>query len=272
MSLFRLIPAPQQEVPLEGAYLTLDLHRQAPEGDILIYANYIASVDGRIALRDAATGELSVPPSLANARDWRLYQELAAQADVMIVSARYMRQLAKGTAQDLLPVGQAPAYRDLRDWRAAAGLAPQPDVVVVTASLDIPGAALDRLTDRRVVVATTADADASLIASLRQRGIEVVAAGRDHVEGRALRQVLVERGYRSAYMIAGPGVHRTLLADGAVDRLFLTTRHRLLGGGDFSTILDADLPAPVSLALNAIYLDAEGEQHFADYRIEAPHA
>ena len=127
MSLTRLLPAPPQTVPLEGAYLSLDLHRQAGAGDMLIYANYIASVDGRIALRHPVSGEFSVPTSLANPRDWRLYQELAAQADIMIVSARYMRQLAKGTAQDLLPVGEGEAYRDLREWRAAEGLAPQPD-------------------------------------------------------------------------------------------------------------------------------------------------
>lgn len=269
MSLTRLLPAPSEPIPLKGAYLGLGLHRQAGDAGILIYANYIASVDGRIALRDAATGEFSVPASLANTRDWRLYQELAAQADVMIVSARYMRQLARGTAQDLLPVGEAPAYRDLRDWRAAQGLAPQPDVVVVTASLDIPEAALDRLTDRRVIVAVPKGADATKRGALAARGVEVVVTGEARVEGTVLRRALIGLGYRSAYMIAGPGVFRMLLADGAVDRLFLTTRHRLLGGSAFHTLLDQDLPAPAALALNALYLDGEGEQHFADYRIGA---
>lgn len=267
MRLLRLIPEPSQDIPLEGTYLGLELHRQAGAGDILIYANYIASVDGRIALRDPVSGEFTVPAAIANDRDWRLYQELAAQADVMIVSARYMRQLAAGTAQDLLPVGQGSAYQDLRDWRAAEGLAPQPDVVIVSASLDIPDAALARFTDRRIIVATSEDAEASAVDALRQQGIEVVTAGRQRVEGMALRQVLAARGYRSAYMIAGPAVHRMLLADGAIDRLFLTTRHRLLGGKDFSTIVGDELPAPIRLTLNAMYLDVEGGQHFADYRL-----
>jgi riboflavin biosynthesis pyrimidine reductase len=270
--LTRLWPAPARQMPLAGAYLGLGLHRQAGDGGILIYANYIASVDGRIALRDPASGEFAVPAAIANDRDWRLYQELAAQAGVMIVSARYMRQLAQGTAQDLLPVGAGDAYRDLRDWRAGQGLAAQPDVVIVSASLDIPEAALAGLAGRRVIVATTAAADASALDALRRQGIEVMTAGRDRVEGMALRQALAGMDYRSAYMIAGPAVHRMLLADGAIDRLFLTTRHRLLGGGEFHTILDQDLPAPVPLALNALYLDAEGGQHFADYRIGAARA
>jgi riboflavin biosynthesis pyrimidine reductase len=267
--LTRIWPAPAEQIALEGAYLSLNLHRQAGAGGILVYANYIASVDGRIALHDPTTGEFSVPAAIANTRDWRLYQELAAQADVMIVSARYMRQLAKGTAQDLLPVGEGDAYRDLSDWRAAADLKPQPDVVIVSASLDIPDVALSRLADRRIIVATAAGADVSAVESLRKRGIDVVIAGEGRVEGMALRQVLAGMGYRSAYMIAGPAVHRMLLAAGAIDRLFLTTRHRLLGGGDFHTLLEQDLPGPVGLRLNALYLDAEGGQHFADYDIEA---
>jgi riboflavin biosynthesis pyrimidine reductase len=270
--LIRLVPEPVQRMPLAGAYLSLGLHRLAGPGDILVYANYIASVDGRIALRDEATGEFTVPAAIANERDWRLYQELAAQAGVMIVSARYMRQLAAGTAQDLLPVGEGPQYQDLRDWRQAQGLAPQPDVVIVSSSLVIPAASLTRLADRRVIVATTAAADASVLDALREQGIGVVVAGTDRVEGMALRQALAQMGYRSAYMIAGPAVHRMLLAEGALDRLFLATRHCLLGGKEFHTILEQDLPAPVTLKLNAMYLDTEGGQHFADYGIERSHA
>jgi riboflavin biosynthesis pyrimidine reductase len=270
--LIQLVPEPVQRVPLAGAYLALGLHRQAGPGDILIYANYLASVDGRIALCDPSTGEFGVPAAIANDRDWRLYQELAAQAGVMIISARYMRQLATGTAQDLLPVGEDPRYRDLKDWRTEQGLKPQPDVVIVSRSLDIPVAALARLAERRIIVATTTDADTSMVEALRKQGIEVLTAGQQHVEGQALRQALAQMGYRSAYMIAGPEVHRMLLAEGALDRLFLTTRHCLLGGKEFHTILGQELPAPVTLKLNAMYLDAEGGQHFADYRIEGSHA
>ena len=105
MTVLRLYPAPQQKIPLKGLYLSLSLHRQAESGEVFIYANFIASLDGRISLLDAH-GEQGVPASLANKRDWRLYQELAAQSDIMLTSARYFRQLARGNAQDLLPVGR----------------------------------------------------------------------------------------------------------------------------------------------------------------------
>jgi len=50
-----------------------------------------------------------VPDSVANPRDWRLFQELAAQADVLVMSARHLRELAAGAAQDSLRLSDAPA-------------------------------------------------------------------------------------------------------------------------------------------------------------------
>ncbi|MDQ6983116.1 MAG: riboflavin biosynthesis protein RibD, partial [Ghiorsea sp.] len=50
----------QQELPLQGAYLALNLHQQAKQGETFIYANYISSLDGRIAFYDKALGEYEV--------------------------------------------------------------------------------------------------------------------------------------------------------------------------------------------------------------------
>ena len=56
-------------------------------------------LDGRIALPAAGRSSHQVPPAIANARDWRLFQELAAQADLLITSARYFRQSEDQEAQ-----------------------------------------------------------------------------------------------------------------------------------------------------------------------------
>jgi len=265
MTVLQLYPAPQQEMALKTLYLSRQLHRQAALGDMLIYANYIASLDGRISLPDV-NGEQGVPATLANKRDWRLYQELAAQSDIMLTSARYFRQLAKGNAQDLLPVGAGDDYADLRDWRNAQGLKAQPDVAIISASLDIPQAALEKVQDRRVLVLTTECADTAKSAALEALGIKVILAGKRLVEGERLKQVLASNGYRSAYMIAGPGLHATLVQAGVLDYLFLTTRHMLLGGDDFSTIMQGELNTPVDLELVSRYLDAHSGQDFACYR------
>jgi len=254
-------------LPLHGVYLELSLHRCAKRDDLFIYSNFISSLDGRISLRDAKMGEFSVPSSIANGRDWRLYQELAAQSDVMLTSARYFRQLAQGCAQDLLPVGRGEAYEDLLLWRHQQGLQPQPDVVIVSASLDIPLAAVQMFSDRKVRVITSNQSDTARRLRLEAVGIEVLIAGEKRVSGEALKTCLIALGYRSAYMIAGPQLHHTLLKDQVLNRMFLTTRFSLLGQNDFHTILQGDMP-PVDCTLLSLYLDAEGRQMFAQYAMK----
>ncbi|HCS13481.1 MAG: pyrimidine reductase [Zetaproteobacteria bacterium CG06_land_8_20_14_3_00_59_53] len=271
MTVLRLYPPPQRKMPLHGLYLALRLHRRSQAGGLLIYANYIASLDGRISLPDAH-GEQGVPATLANKRDWRLYQELAAQSDIMLTSARYFRQLARGKAQDLLPVGREKEYADLAAWRLDEGLQAQPDVAILSRSLDIPQAALEAVGDRKVLVLTGRDADVRDIERLTLPGVRVLQNEQFELDGAGIRSMLAAEGYRSAYMIAGPEVHRTLLC-GGLDLLFLTQRHRLLGGNDFSSIMQGQLESSVDMELQSLYLDEQallherGGQCFACYAV-----
>jgi len=270
MSVLRLYPTPQEQTPLEGLYLGLNLHRQAADGDVLIYSNYIASMDGRISLHDTNTGQFIVPETITNKRDWRLYQELAAQAGVLITSARYFRQLAKGQAQDLLPVGQSQDFADLLDWRHSQGLDSQPAIAIVSKSLDIPVAALEMIHGRDIYVFTTERTNPVREMVLKHHGAHVIHAGSaEGVNGGALRRQLAGLGFSSAYMIAGPHVHGTLIKAGALDRLFLTTHYSLLGGNEFHTILQGELAAAPRLELKSLYLDAEpgNQQMFAQYSL-----
>ena len=258
-----LLPALSELQPLEGLYLNLNLHRQAGEGEMLIYANFIASLDGRISRYNEETGDYEVPKSLANARDWRLYQELAAQSDILITSARYFRQLSKGTAQDMLPVGNG--FDDLKQWRINQGLKAQPDVAIVSNSLEIPASAIDMLESRAVHVFTSRQAPERKRAELEGLGVSVTTAGESTVEGALLKQGLIAAGYRSGYMIAGPAVHSTLIHAGVLDRLFLTTRFTLLGSEKTHGFFEGEDVAP---ELMNLYLDDEGEQMFAQYTLK----
>ena len=59
---------------------------------------------------------MMVPKNIVNDRDWRLYQELAAQADLIISSGRYLRDWADDRAQEILQVDN-PEFADLKTWR-----------------------------------------------------------------------------------------------------------------------------------------------------------
>ena len=137
----RLYPAPGGQHPLEGLYLQHQLHKQPDKP--YVYSNFITSLDGRISLGNDDSTTHTVPAATVNPRDWRLYQELAGQADLLITSGRYFRQSLAGEAQDQLPVGNQAEFADIREWRLTQGLPPQPDIAILSSSLDIPIAALE---------------------------------------------------------------------------------------------------------------------------------
>jgi riboflavin biosynthesis pyrimidine reductase len=267
-----LLPPTGTESPLAGLYLRERLHARGSPQRPFVYSNYVSSIDGRIALPTPDHRSHQVPTAIANARDWRLYQELAAQADVLLTSARYFRQSMQGEQQDQLPVGQAEAFADLRAWRLQEGLSAQPDVVILSSSLDIPAAALQDYPERRIYLATGGGNDLARAQALAEAtGATLLQAGTGvAVNGAALVEQLGRAGYRSIYAIAGPAVLNTLLRGRVLDRLYLTQAHRLLGGVEFDTLnWGPVLTGPVSLEPVQLYLDRhapEGSsQLFASY-------
>lgn len=257
-SLLRLYPNPGEYAPLQGLYLD---KLNAPDPDrLFVYSNYVVSLDGRIAVTDADTGHKVVPSATANPRDWRLFQELAAQADVLLTSGRYLRDLAAGRAQDILPVSPKPEFADLIAYRIERGMRDQPDIAVFSASLDVPIPAELLYQKRNIRVYVPADADENGIKQLEDHGATVIpVASRGRVCGREVVDHLQQTGYRRAYAVTGPFVLHTLVEAGALDSLFLTFAFRLLGGRDATTIMDGPLlERPPGFDLAWMYLDPIG--------------
>jgi riboflavin biosynthesis pyrimidine reductase len=257
MSVTRLFPSPQRDFPLEGLYLTHDLYSKGRPGKPFVYSNFITSLDGRIAIASEASATHVVPAATTNSRDWRLYQELAGQADLLITSGRYFRQSLLGEAQDELPLGSRQAFDDIREWRSARGLAPQPDIAIMSSSLNIPLATLEPYRTRRIYVVTGEYADPGRVTALQDNGIEVIYAGSGiKVNGRRMLDELARHDYRSIYAIAGPEVFHTLLQSRIVDRLYLTITQQILGGESYDTLSRGVLLEPAQgMRLIGLYHD-----------------
>lgn len=224
---------------------------------MFVYSNFVASIDGRIALADAIPGLTRVPNTIANPRDWRLFQELAAHADLLLSSGAYLREFAAGMAQDSLPLSDKPGYVDLIDWRRSQGLRPQPDVAVFSNSLDFTLPPTWFSDGRQVFVLTTADPTSPAARQLRETGAILVPFSGTTVNGHAAIAYLAKQGYCRVYSVGGPHVLRTLLADDVLDTLFLTTVHRLIGGTSAPGILEgAPLALPADFKLRTLYYDA----------------
>ncbi len=257
-SILHLYPPPSQEIPLVGAYLAHDLRRAGgTAGKPFVYANFIASIDGRIAVPRPSGEGLMVPKTTANPRDWRLYQELAAQADVIISSGRYLREWAEGRAQEILQVDD-PRFADLRAWRKDHNLAPQADIAVISASLDFPIPAVLTAGGRKVVIITAGSPDPQRVKEIEARSIPVLVAGKTVVGGSLLVKRLAELGYRTVYSAAGPRILYLLATGGALDRLYLTCANRILAGQPFASIAEGPLLVPpVDMRLHHLALDPQ---------------
>lgn len=260
----RLFPGPAAPVLLRGLYLDESLRPAGTPGRPFVYASFIASLDGRISLPDPDTNTPKPPEEITNPRDWRLFQELAASADVLVTSGRYMRDLAAGAAQAGLPIGEKPEFADLIEWRRTRGLAPQPAVTIVTDTLNIPISESLLGSGRPIYVATGSAADTSRAEALTARGVRVLKLGSGtRVEGQALIAALTREGFGNIDMTAGAELLNTLLADGAFDRLYLTQACRILGGRLFDTLLKGRaLDPPADFKLRSLCYDAGEDNAF----------
>lgn len=253
----RLFPAPAEQYSLEGLYLQHQLHTRGRPNRPFVYSNFITTLDGRIAVGVSDRATHTVPAVTANTRDWRLYQELAGQADLLITSGRFYRQSVIGEAQDILPVDSKPEFADIRNWRIDQGLRPQPDIAIISGSLDIPLTALEPYRERRILVITGAEADRVKLGKLQDHGIDVIHAGTGtQVDGSIMIPELAALGYKSIYAIAGPAVFHTLLQARVIDRLYLTITQQLLGGDIVDTLTRGPLLTPVqNMQLVNLYHD-----------------
>lgn len=254
--ILRLYPLPAAEIPLRSAYLAHNLRQLAEKMDKpLVYANFVVSLDGRIAVPPPNGLGLMVPKATANERDWRMYQELAAQADIILSSGRYLREWAEGRAQEILQVDDA-RFADLREWRERNGLSPQADIAIISASLDFPIPPVLTAGGRRVFVITPENPQPKRVSEIEAQAGQVIVAGKGSVDGALMLQRLAKLGYRTVYSAAGPRILHLLVMGGVLDRLYLTYANRILGGPSFATILEGPLLIPpVGLKINEIYLD-----------------
>ena len=256
----QLHPPPAHPRQLEGLYLNERMPPPAAGAPAMVYANFVTSLDGRIAVTDAEGGS-HLPDGLTNPRDWRLFQELQAHADCLVTHGGYLRAFASGRLGNVLQAGLAAGSEDITRWREIHAAAAQPAVAIVSASLDLPIPASLRAHRQPIHILTTAGAVGAgdgRRAALERAGYDVVVTGPGPwVHARDMVEALAARGYRRLYLQTGPRMLESALRDRVLARLYLTIGHRLVGGDRFDTMVrgDGTLGAAGRLRLSALYLD-----------------
>ena len=149
--------------------------------------------------------------------------------------------------------------RDIAEWREARGLTRQPAVAIVSRSLDFPLPDSLRHHGQPVHIIAGGDAPPDRVAYWQGRGYPVIAAGSCAlVGGAAMARELGRLGYRRLYLLTGPQMLATVMADGVLSRLYLTLTHQILGGETFHTLaLGPTLGQRGRLRLRTLYFDPD---------------
>jgi riboflavin biosynthesis pyrimidine reductase len=160
-------------------------------------ANMVSTVDG------AATGESGKSGSINNAADKRVFDQLRASADAIVVGA--------GTART---EGYRPTTRP---------------TVVVSRRAAVPET-LRGAPAGSVLMATCSGAEHLGEARELLGDHQVLVLGSHRVDLPLLKQVLADRGWTEVLSEGGPHLLRDLLASGAADEVCATVVPRVLAG------------------------------------------
>jgi riboflavin biosynthesis pyrimidine reductase len=258
IQVFQLYPPPHQEHALNGLYLKHCVNDLGTSESPFVYANFVSSLDGRIALKETGNGRSYLPEGLTTPSDFRLFLELLTQADCLITHGGYFRALAEDRLGNILQIGLTPETDDLSAWRANHGLTQQPAVVVASASLDFPVPESIKQHNQTIHIATGRAADRQRVQYWETKGYKIIYAGKGkQVEGAALVRALAGLGYKSLYLVAGPRMLDSMLRERQLSRLYLTITHQLMGGESFHSLLPGPVLGTVGhLQLLSLYYDS----------------
>jgi riboflavin-specific deaminase-like protein len=218
----------------------LDYEAVAPATRPYVFANMIGTADGK-----AAIGGRAGP--LGNEADRVLFMEMRTVPEAILVGSGTLRAERYGR------LVRDPALHERRSQR---GLEPEPLGVVVTRSgrlpFDIP---LFSEPGSRVLVYTSVETSfpetAAEVSVIRMRDDELTMTA-------VLERLRADHGVRSVLCEGGPTVLAALLAEDALDELFLSIAPKLAGGREAPTVVDGTgLPEPAELGL-VWALESEG--------------
>lgn len=268
-----LYPATGDQYELAGLYLRDDLLTVKDDQSPLIYANFLTSLDGRIAWRQTEDMHYQLPDELKSDADFRLFLELYAHADCIVTHGGYMRSLAAGRLGNVLQIPKLDWTQYIHQWRAAHNLSPAPDVVILSGSLEFPWHASLDDSAQQVHIVTGAHPVEKAKQEWQQRGhqVHVLGSGKQ-VDAQPLQAFLQAKNYRRVYLVAGPQLLQELLLYSYVDRFFMTFSHQLIGGDDFQSLIPGyPLGMQGHLQLRQLYMytssPTEAGQWYADFSV-----
>lgn len=239
MRLRRLLPE-AGELTAEEATSGLRLGDLAPEDRPYVVCNMVATVDGRATLAGRSG-------PLGDEIDQAIFHGLRTQADAVLAGTGTLRAERYGR------LVRDPANRARRERE---GLAPDPLAVVITRSGDLPWD-IPLFQDPDSTIALYAPPHAPLEECPAEVRVTPLEPG-ELRPGVVLPRLRADHGVRSVLCEGGPTLNRSLIADEALDELFLSSAPKITAETEaLPLVAGPSLPQPLELALTSA-LEAAG--------------
>lgn len=233
----------------DSLYLKPVLSRiKSPKGPIY-YANFLTSLDGRIATYSRKHASLLTPKSIKSDIDFSLFCQLHAQADCLVTNTKYIQGLEKGYYGNILSIKDP----NLNKWRQKNNIKEQ-KIIILSNSLNFKKNKYLEIYKKRITILTTSK-NQKKINSFNENGYKIIKCSGKNISPNYLNKYIIKNKYKSIYFIAGPIIVEQMISNNLLNRLYCSTSISMIGTKNYDTIIRGNfLSKPTKLELKEMYI------------------
>ncbi|MBE8539089.1 2,5-diamino-6-(ribosylamino)-4(3H)-pyrimidinone 5'-phosphate reductase [Geoglobus acetivorans] len=208
-----------------------------------VFINSAVSLDGKISNERREQVKISSP------EDFAVVDKLRAESDAILVG------IGTVLSDDPKLTVKNP---DLREERVRQGLPPNPVRVVADSLARTPLNAQVLNSDARTVIAVSERAEGERIEKLKEKA-EIVVAGKNRVDLKALMEYLWDAGIRKLMVEGGSEINYTFIKEGLVDEIRVFYSGIVIGGAKAPTLVSGkSFDVPVKFKIKSCEILGNG--------------
>jgi len=215
---------------LDTLYLKPILSRKGSKKP-LYFANFLTSLDGRIATYNKKHTSLLTPKSIKSDIDSLLFYQLHAQSDCLVTNTKYIQGLEKGYYGDILSIKEP----SLNKWRQKNNIKEQ-KIIILSNSLNFKKNKYLEIYKKRITILTTSR-NQKKIDSFSENEYKIVKCSGKNVSTSCLHKFVIKNKFKSIYFIAGPTIVEQMINDNLLNKLYCSTSISMIGTKNYDTII-----------------------------------
>ena len=219
------------------------------------YANFLSSLDGRIATQNKKFSNLLTPEVIKSDIDYNLFCQLHAQADCLVTNTNYVNGLNQGYYGDILSLKN----QELMNWRKTKKLSGQ-KIIILSNSLNFKISEKIEKYKKSITILTTCNS-ARKIEYFKKNGYKLKRTRGKDITPIFLNKHIIKENLRSVYFIAGPKIVEQMISKKLLDRLYYSINLKIVGTSKYDTLIRGEfLNKCVNIYLKEMFIHTTGNE------------